>query len=124
MTEKSLAGLRILIIEDESLISMLIEDTVAEIGCEVVGIAARLDDAMRKLSSLSFDVVILDVNLHGCKTYPIAETLVARSVPFIFATGYGAVGLPEAFREIAVLQKPFRRIDLQRALVAALTSSA
>ncbi|HEX5454996.1 MAG TPA: response regulator [Stellaceae bacterium] len=124
MTEKSLAGLRILIIEDESLISMLIEDTVAEIGCEVVGIAARLDDAMRKLSSLSFDVVILDVNLHGCETYPIAETLAARSVPFIFATGYGAAGLPEAFREIAVLQKPFRRIDLQRALVAALTSSA
>lgn len=123
MTENSLAGLRVLIIEDESMIAMMIEDTLAVLGCTVVGVASRLKEAMSKISSLSFDVVILDVNLNGSQTYPVAEALAGRAIPFVLATGYGAGGVPEAFRGVPILAKPFQQRDLQRSLAAALAGS-
>ena len=116
-------GLRVLIVEDESLVSMLIEDTLADIGCTVVGVASRLDEALRKVSSLAFDLAILDVNLNGSETSPVAEALGKRGTPFILATGYGPGGIPESFKGAPILAKPFGQSDLERVLAAALASA-
>jgi CheY-like chemotaxis protein len=115
-----LADRRVLVIEDESMVAMLIEDMLEEIGCKLVGSASRFDDALEKARSLSFDVAILDINLHGQQTLPIAETLADRNSAFIFATGYGAISMPETLRKVPILAKPFQQRDLERALRAAL----
>jgi len=116
----NLAGLRVLVIEDESIVAMFLQDTLAEIGCEVIGIASRFDDAVEKAKSLAFDIAILDVNLNGRNTFPIADSLTERGVAFVVATGYGATNLPQSLQRVPILQKPFRQRDLERALRAAL----
>ena len=118
--ERGLAGLRVLVVEDESLICMLIEDMLADIGCTVAAIASELDDATSKISKLSFDAAILDVNLNGSQTYPAAEALTQKHIPFVFSTGYGAAGIPEMFRGVPTIEKPFQESDLRKALTAAL----
>lgn len=115
-----LAGLRLLVIEDESMVAMLLEDMLSEIGCEVVGVAARVNDAAEKAKSLAFDIAILDVNLNGRNTFAIADSLTERGVAFVVATGYGAVSLPESLQRVPILQKPYQQRDLVRALRAAL----
>ena len=115
-----LVGRRVLVIEDEAMITILIQDTLVDIGCEVIGSASRFDDAAIKAASLSFDVAILDVNLNGKQTFAIAEALVKRGTAFVFATGYGAASLPESLQEVPILQKPFQQQDLERALRTAL----
>jgi CheY-like chemotaxis protein len=112
MSEK----LRILIIEDESIVAMMVEDLIVDMGHEVVGSAARLDEAQKLASDLACDFAILDVNLNGQYTYPVAEALKARGVPFVFATGYGVAGLKEEWRSNPVLQKPFQPEDLEAAI--------
>lgn len=114
-----LAGRRILVVEDEALLSMLLEDLLVGFGCEVVGIAARFDDAMHKVDTLDFDAALLDVNLNGTYSVPIAEKLARRRVPFVLATGYGSM-LPETVPPAPILQKPFDEAALARALQAAL----
>lgn len=123
-SETRLAGQRILVVEDESLVTMLLQDTLAGIGCEIVGLASRFEDAIAKAESLSFDVAILDVNLDGRQTIPIARALSDRGVAFIWATGYGGDSLPDELRKVPVLQKPFQQRDLERALKAALKAAA
>ena|ERR1700739_4545049 len=118
----TIEGARILVVEDESVITMLLQDMFEELRCEVVSLASRFQDALAKANTLSFEVAILDVNLNGQHTFPIAEALKARGVPFIFATGYGAAAVPENFRTAPVLQKPFRIADLERAVRAALAT--
>ena len=118
--EAAIAGARIFVVEDESVITMLLQDMFEELNCEVVSLASRFQDALEKANTLSFEVAILDVNLNGQRTFPIAEALIARGLPFIFATGYGAAAVPENFRAAPVLQKPFRIADLERAVRAAL----
>jgi CheY-like chemotaxis protein len=116
----NLAGRRVLVIEDESMVTMLLQDTLADIGCEVVGLASRFKDAMEKATSLSFDVAILDVNLNGHQTFPIAEALARRGSAFVFASGYGVASLPASLRLTPILQKPFQQPELERALREAL----
>jgi CheY-like chemotaxis protein len=118
--KKTIEGARIFVVEDESVITMLLQDMFEELNCEVVSLASRFQDALEKANTLSFEVAILDVNLNGQRTFPIAEALTARGLPFIFATGYGAAAVPENFRAAPVLQKPFRIADLERAVRAAL----
>lgn len=118
--EVELSGRRVLVVEDESRIAMLIRDTLEDIGCEVVGTATRFADAFEKATSLPFDVALLDVNLNGESSYPIAQALADRGRAFVFATGYGTSNVPEALHNAPVLQKPFMRRDLERALRAAL----
>ena len=115
-----LAGRRVLVIEDESLVAMLIEDVLLDMDCEVAGLASRLHDAMEKAKSLAFDVAILDVNLNGKETFPIAEVLLERGIPFVFATGYGTAVLPGPLQNVPVLHKPFQQRDLETALRTAL----
>jgi DNA-binding NtrC family response regulator len=99
---------------------MLIEDILADIGCEVAGLASRFDDAMGKAKELSFDVAVLDVDLNGRRTFPIAEALLSRGTPFVFATGYGTTSLPAKLQAVPILEKPFEQADLEIALRAAL----
>jgi CheY-like chemotaxis protein len=115
-----LAGRRVFVVEDEALVMMLLEDGLMEMGCEIAASASRIEDALEKASSHAFDVAILDVNLNGQKTFPIAATLHRRGIPFIFSTGYGASVLPEPLRTAPVLQKPFQQDDLEQALGTAL----
>lgn len=115
-----LAGRRVLLVEDESLIIMLIEDALADLGCEIAGVASRFDDAVTKAHTLAFDLAVLDVNLNGLRTFPIAEIVRSRSIPFVFATGYGATSVPDDLKAAPVLQKPFAACDLAQALATAL----
>jgi CheY-like chemotaxis protein len=118
-----LAGLRVLLVEDESLIVMLVEDALTDFGCEIAGVASRFDDAVKKARVLDFDIAILDVNLNGLRTFPIAEIIRSRGIAFVFATGYGAMSIPEGLNAVPVLQKPFAAPELERALRTALGDS-
>lgn len=111
-----LAGLRVLVVEDEMMVSMLIEDMLGDLGCQVVGPAARLDEALTLAETADLDCAVLDVNLGGESTFPVADLLREKGAPFAFATGYGDAGLREIDRASPVLQKPFREIDLRRVL--------
>lgn len=118
MTEASPAGAkrRILVVEDEMLIGMLLEDMLTDMGHEVAAVVPRLKDALAAVERESFDLAVLDVHLHGESAFPVADALIAKGVPFIFATGYGERGLPDSYRGRPVLQKPFARDDLDRLL--------
>jgi CheY-like chemotaxis protein len=120
----TLEGLRVFVVEDEALVSMFIDDTLSDIGCTTVSIAGSLADAMQKVATLAFDAAILDVNLQGEQTFPVAELLNQKGIPFVFSTGYGNAGIPEALRCVPILQKPFLERDLKEALSAALRQSA
>jgi CheY-like chemotaxis protein len=115
-TESGSAPLRVLIVEDEAMIAMLMEDMVAELGHEVVATAGRIDDAARLVADGAFDFAVLDVNLNGERTYTLADMLKARGIPFVFATGYGASGLDLAWKDAPTLQKPFQSRDLERVM--------
>lgn len=111
-----LDGLRVLVVEDEMMVSMLIEDMLGDLGCLVVGPASRIEDALVLVDSAAIDCAVLDVNLGGQPIFPLADILRERGAPFAFATGYGDAGLRESDRGTPVLQKPFREIDLARVL--------
>ncbi|HYD72149.1 MAG TPA: response regulator [Candidatus Binatia bacterium] len=112
------AKLKVLIIEDESIVAMMIEDLIVDMGHEVVGTAGRLEQAQKMAEELTLDFAIVDVNLNGQLTYPVAEVLKTRGVPFVFATGYGAQGLKDEWKQNSVLQKPFQPDELTRAIDA------
>jgi len=115
-----LAGRRVLVVEDESMVTMLLQDFLEDMGCEVAGVASRLKEALEKIDALAFDVAILDVNLNGQQTLPVAQALLARGRAIVFATGYAATSVPPELRAVPILQKPFQQQDLERALRAAL----
>lgn len=97
------------------LVAMLIEDMLTDLGHEVVGPAMRLETALPLARNADLDFAVLDVNLGDTKSFPVADVLRERGVPFIFATGYGRKGLEEAYQEVFTLKKPFEARDLQRA---------
>jgi DNA-binding response OmpR family regulator len=112
------ARLRVLIVEDEALISMLIESTVRDLGHEAAGCAYSVSDALALMDETPdpIDAAMLDVNLGGKLVFPVAEVLSERGIPFAFLTGYGASGVPEQFAGALVMQKPFSEDDLAFAL--------
>ena len=117
-------AMRVLIVEDELMIRMLLEDMLEELGYTVAAEAGRIDEALDAIKNGGFDVAILDVNLNGENTAPIAEALAARGLPFVFATGYGEHGLPEAFRDRPTLKKPFQVDGLHQLLQSALAAKS
>ena len=112
------ARLRVLLVEDQSMVALLLEDMLAELGHEVVGPVARLDEAVEMAQGQALDVALLDINLNGKEIYPVAEALAAREIPFVFVTGYGKKALCAPFYDRPILQKPFRRDDLRELLAA------
>lgn len=107
---------RIYIVEDEALVAMLVEDMLVELGHVVVGVGARLDDALSAATHIECDLAILDINLNGQLSFPVAHTLTDRGIPFFFASGYGAVGVHEPFKSSMVLNKPFSMKQLEHML--------
>ena len=102
------------------MIRMLLEDMLGELGYTVAAEAARVDEALEAAKTADFDLAILDVNLNGQPISPVADALVARGPPFVFATGYGERGLPEPYRDRPTLKKPFQLDGLKRMLQSAL----
>jgi CheY-like chemotaxis protein len=114
------SGKRILIVEDELMIRMLLADMLSELGYAVAAEAGRLDEALAAATTVDFDLAILDINLSGESITPVAEALAARGTPFIFASGYGTPGLPEPYRNRPTLRKPFQMPELKRILQSTL----
>ena len=109
--------LRILVVEDEMTIALMLEDMLGNLGHTVVGLALRLAQAVKLATDAQIDFAILDVNLNGQLSFPVAELLAARGVPFVFATGYGSAGVEAPYRERGlVIKKPFDSKDLKLAI--------
>ena len=109
---------RILVVEDEAMISMLLEDMVLDCGAEIVGPVAKFDDALALAREGEFAVAVLDLNLNGILSYPIADVIRQRGIPVIFATGYGAHGLRDSFQDCPTLQKPVSQKDFAQAVAS------
>ncbi len=103
------------------LVVWLLEDMLADLGCAVVGPASSVNQALAMINAESIDAAVLDVNLNGQMSYPIADTLAARGVPFVFSTGYDKDMLLGGYRTFPVLQKPFHRSELSDTLAKLLT---
>src|SRR5262245_2929232 len=116
-----LAGRRILVVEDEMVVAMMLEDMLADLGCEVVGVANRVAKALAMIEDgMVFDAAVLDINLHGEKSFPLAAALAARGRPFVFSTGYGQRGVPDEFRRVPLVEKPYSQADVERRLIEVL----
>jgi DNA-binding response OmpR family regulator len=113
MSANEIAGCRILVVEDEMLVAMTIEDALQDSGGEIVGPVATLEAALKLAAEEEFDAAILDVTIHGGKVYPVAELLLKRGIPFVFASGYGDWALPEELRDKPRLTKPFTLAALE-----------
>src|SRR6185437_8913724 len=107
---------RVLVVEDEMVVAMLVEDMIADLGYEVAGVVSRVDDAMALVDTDGFDLAVLDVHLNGRLIFPFADALAERHIPFLFATAYGERGIPREHSNCPVIQKPVRAEDLKRAL--------
>jgi CheY-like chemotaxis protein len=111
---------RILVVEDELMIRMLLENMLEELGYTVAAETARIEEALEATKNADFDLAILDANLNGQPVSTVADALVARGTPFVFATGYGE--LPEPYRDWPTLKKPFQMDGLKQMLQSALDS--
>ena len=111
---------RIFVVEDETLLQMMVLEMLEELGHRVIGQASRIEQAITLARTAEFDLAMLDVNIGGHMITPVAEIIELRKRPIIFATGYGASGLPEAFRDRPALRKPFMIEGLKCAIEQAM----
>lgn len=118
-----LTGKRVLIVEDELLVALMIEDVLLDLGCQTVGPCGSVAKALEAARIEELDLAVLDVNLDGEKVYPVAAVLTERRIPFLFVSGYGDGAIPPDHRAWKVCAKPFRTRDLEKMLFAALTSA-
>jgi len=122
---QALEGRTILVVEDESLVAMLLETILEDMGCATLGPVSTIDEALAVIADGSaFDGALLDVNVAGKEVFPVAAALKERGVPFVFSTGYGEGGLPEEWRGHPTIQKPFTEDAVQQALMRVLGASA
>ena len=118
--DDALIGVKVLAVEDESVVAMWLEDALAELGCIVVGPAARVEEALELVEREVVQAAVLDVNLAGVSVFPVADRLQELDIPFVFATGYGNAGVVDRHRERIVLQKPYSTHTLKHALEEAI----
>lgn len=115
---------RVLIVEDEIVVAMFLEDALATFGYEVAGVASRLEEALARSQTPDFAAAVLDVHLNGQDVFPLADRLAELKLPFIFATGYGARGIPARHADRPILQKPFLPAELAQALDSVTTTQS
>jgi len=108
----SLSDLRILVVEDEALVTMLLQDTLEEMGCKQVTVAMWPDEALDLINQATFDVAVLDLNLNGEESYSVADELLRRGIPYFFSTGYDPKVLPAIHASRPLLRKPYCQADL------------
>lgn len=119
-TPSPLGGLRVLVVEDEYMVADHIGMLLEDLGCEVAGFAATVAEALDLVRSEQLDGVLLDGNLNGDSSGPVAIELRSRSIPFVVATGYGQLELnADALNGAPRLAKPFSNVEFERTLVAA-----
>jgi CheY-like chemotaxis protein len=118
----TLSGNRILILEDEPIIGLALEDMLQRQGAHVL-FASGIEEAFEMIASEDVQSAILDVNVHGTQSYPVAATLADRAIPFIFATGYGDRSHPADFAAVPTISKPYSAEDIRRGLDAAAVRS-
>jgi CheY-like chemotaxis protein len=123
LSKRELSNRKVLVVEDEMMIAMLIEDMLDEIGCKLVGPATNVPRALELIGKENVEIAVLDLNLDGQDTYAVADALQQMHIPFIFATGYGSTGLRKEYGNRPVLQKPFQAKDLEIALAQGLGGS-
>ena len=123
MSDSTPAMPRVLVVEDEYLIRMLLEDMLADLGYAVAEAVGTLAEARKFAAAGAFDVAILDVNVDGEEIYPVADILAQRGLPFVFVTGYGEGSLPAKYRSRPALQKPFQTEQLQATLAGLLAAA-
>lgn len=123
MSVSPLEGRKVLVVEDETIVSFMIEHVLADFGCQSIWIAASIGEALEILRTCQPDIAILDVNVGGELVFPVAERLKAAGIPFIFTTGYGRGGLLNTWLRYPVVNKPYDVDMLLAALNAALAES-
>lgn len=118
----SFSGLRFIVVEDETLVAMLIEDMLTDLGCIIAGRAGTVAIALSIIADTAniLDAAILDVNLGGEQVFPVADALARRGIPFVFSTGYGMPGISPEFSDRPVIPKPFSAYLLEKILIEAL----
>lgn len=115
-----LSGRSVLVVEDEMLVMMMIEDMLADLGCETITTAATVDQALRHIGSNAFDVAMLDMNLGGSSSEQVADALATHHVPFIYSTGNTGSNMRQGHSDRPVLRKPFKAETLEALLMVAL----
>jgi CheY-like chemotaxis protein len=123
MSDSTTAIARVLVVEDEYLIRMLLEDMLADLGYAIAKAVGTIAEASQFAAGGAFDVAILDVNVDGEEVYPVADILVKRGLPFVFVTGYGEGSLPAKYRGRPALQKPFQAEQLRSTLAGLLAAA-
>ena len=123
MSDSTTAMPRVLLVEDEYLIRMLLEDMLADLGYAIAEAVGTIAEASRIAAAGAFDVAILDVNVDGEEVYPVADILAQRGLPFVFVTGYGEGILPAKYRSRPALQKPFQSEQLRSTLAGLLAAA-
>jgi CheY-like chemotaxis protein len=123
MTQSTPAQPRVLVVEDEYLIRMLLEDMLTDLGYAVAAAVGSIAEAREHATSAEFSVAVLDVNLDGQEIYPVADILAGRGLPFVFVTGYGEHSLPDRYRDRPALQKPFQVEQLEATLSVLLAAA-
>jgi len=113
---RSLEGVRVLVIEDEGPIALMIEDMLQDMDCVVAGSAASVREALGCVAAGGFDFALLDINLGSTRADAVADALVKTGVPFAFASGYGRGGIPAHLQDRPVIRKPFTGADLEKVL--------
>ena len=108
----ALEGIRVLVVEDEFLVAMLIEEMLESAGCVVIGPFPRVPEALDAVDRDPCDAAVLDVNLGGERIDPVAAALSRRNVPFVFVSGYGTIGLPGDYSDRPRICKPFKLAEL------------
>lgn len=114
----TIEGRLLLILEDEPIVGLVLEDMIEDAGGQTI-YAERLEQALDHIAAASLDAAILDINIHGRQSYPVAHALVERGIPFIFATGYGDTLHPQEFALVPTVAKPYRFPDIEQALTKA-----
>jgi CheY-like chemotaxis protein len=123
MTQTATAQTRVLVVEDEYLIRMLLEDMLSDLGYSIAAAVGTVAEASALASKGDFNAAILDVNLDGQEIYPVADILKERGLPFVFVTGYGERALPDRYRDRPALQKPFQAEQLSKALTGLIAAA-
>jgi CheY-like chemotaxis protein len=117
----AMQGRHALVLEDEPIIGFALEDMLQVIGCSSVLMATRIEDALMMIDRHEVDVAVLDVNIHGQRSYPVAERLSQQGIPYVFATGYGDLEHPDRFRSVPTVSKPYSMEQIRQAIGQVLT---
>lgn len=118
-----LQGKRVLFVEDEPIVAMTVEDILEELKIDIVGPAGTIEHALALVEREAIDAGLLDVNIHGERSYSVAEALTVKGIPVVFATGYGESGWSGA-PDAPILDKPYNKTAIAEALTKALRQTA